>query len=525
VHGATIGSRVWNYSARWLMVAILAACGGANEAASAASPASERTSVVEAVAPSATPLQVEITPVPPTATVAALPTQVVAHPTWSAVATERPDSSSSGDRHPLCRIVNSYRSPVPAMVSTPDLLTVEEAYYCLVDHFVDVPSTPTLLYAAWQRLAVGFPEDQLTGLPLTGMPATDWPIFRDKVKELRAAHTDWAPDYRAAIAAMTASLDDRHTYYQAPALFEESRLRRAGRPAYVGVGLSVARQEGHTVVVRVVADGPAAEGGVMQGDDLLSVNGLDVSTLPSPALSAALRGMGREDVRLVLRHHGTGLPVELVLHPRTIQPPVLTSNLLDGGVGYIRLAVFGEGSALRVRGAVQELRQQGATRIIFDLRGNGGGSLSELQSIAGNFLDHGSLGTLTDRGGKTEAIRVRGGSEQLRVPFVVLIDRGSASASEVFAGAVQELHAAQVLGEHSAGAVDGLLAWALDDGSVMNITDVRISTTSGKRLDRVGLSPDIPVLPTLDDLLAGRDVQLAVARDVVLGNDVGALNR
>lgn len=423
----------------------------------------------------------------------------------------------AGDAGPpptSCQEVASLRTPLTRYKPAADLQTLREGYQCILDNYVAPVDDRTLLRAAWTKLEQGQPPDRQADLALSGDSGADWAQLSQAVSALEAAQPGWQPDVPGALDAMAQSLDDRHTYYERPDEFETSRLLRSGSPTYTGIGIAPLHEDNHWIIRTVETGSPAAKAGLAPGDDIVSVNGASAASLTSRQLSAATRS---GPVELALRHHGAGKLVDVTIVPGTIKPHVVDSRLIDGNVGYVRLASFSQGSASLVVSAANQLRSEGAASLILDLRGNGGGSLSELRRITGALFDVPSLGTMTDRDGASLSLRVRPAPGQAKLPSVIMIDQGSASASEVLAAAAQEDHASTLVGERSAGAVDALESWSLDDGSVMDITVARLSTPQGTRVDRVGLTPDVEVVPTLQDLFDAKDVQLDAAAATLEG--------
>ncbi len=405
-----------------------------------------------------------------------------------------------------CSLILSFSSPIAKTKSLGDIDTAEEGYQCLLQRYVQSIDDRVLIAAAWKQVNADDGIANPNTLSLSGDPDADWAVFNDGVLRLENARDGWRPDFDAVIDAMARSLNDQHSYFETPAGYEQSRQARAGHPTYVGIGITLFQLNGHTVVTSVIAGGPADRAGMQKGDDIVSVGGTPVGQLTLRQLSTALRGSAGVAIVAQVIHHGMGPLVTIVMQPAELHPPVVTIDLLDTGTAYIKLGGFSDGSAALVGTALQDLKSRGAVRVILDLRGNGGGSIRELAIIAGLLTDMTTLGTITQGDGVPHQMTVRTTSGA-KLPLVVMVDRFSASASEVLAGAVQETRSGTIVGEHSAGAVDALLSWSLDDGSVLDITEARVATPSGKRLDRVGVTPDVQIEPTLADLYAGRDVQ------------------
>ncbi len=269
---------------------------------------------------------------------------------------------------------------------------------------------------------------------------------------------------------------------------------------------------------------PAAQAGVQEGDQLEAVDGRETRRLELRELSQLLRGEAGQPVTLSIRRGG--MPIDLTVVRARFAVPPLTSRVLPEGVCYLRLSTFPVAFAIGPSGrtiaqdldtALEGCEQAGARGWIMDLRGNGGGS--GLSQVAGRFLDAGPILVERDRAGGRYEQAASGHLFRVQRPLVVMIDGGSASASEAFASAVQEYRRGVVVGQRSAGALNtaNVLPLPLDAGMEVAIREV-FSGVHEQVIDGVGVAPDVAMSGSSDNPAAlGRAVELALGPPAGVG--------
>ena len=275
---------------------------------------------------------------------------------------------------------------------------------------------------------------------------------------------------------------------------------------YAGVGLWLRRDGAALLISQVSPGSPAASSEVKAGDELRAVG--DRSTLGQPAseVAASLRGESGTTVSLVLRRGGALR--SLTLTRAVVAAPVVSHSMISQQVGRIVVPAFTRGVGRQVRDAVAELRAQRATGIVLDLRGDPGGLLSEAVETASAFLDGGHVVTYTRRDEQPQRLDAIGRGDT-RIPLVVLVDGGTASAAEVVAGALQDRGRAVVVGSRTFGKGSVQEPHHLDDGSVLALTVARYALPNGRSVEGVGIEPDIDVASTGDtDLVVKRAVEV-----------------
>ncbi len=320
------------------------------------------------------------------------------------------------------------------------------------------------------------------------------------------------PDSRqvtyGAIRGSLATLDDPYTVFVEPAAREVERERLQG--SFGGIGAYITRsEETGEVLLEPIPGNPAEAAGVLAGDVLLAVDGREITAeLTVPEIVDLVKGEKGTSVTLTLRHPGETEPVDIAVVRADILLPSVAFRLLDEDptIGYIGLSRFSGESGNEVGAALQALQSQGATRFILDLRQNGGGLRDAAVDVADHFLDSGPVLFVDSQ---QEGERVFNATDETLAPdqpLVVLIDGGTASASEIVAGALQDRERATLIGNgptFGKGSVQ--YVFDLSDGSSVHVTSARWLTPNRQQLDGQGIAPDILVEVTQDDIDTGRD--------------------
>ena len=299
---------------------------------------------------------------------------------------------------------------------------------------------------------------------------------------------------RTSVQAIVDQLDDPYTDYLDPDELEALREHNDG--AYYGVGLQVAQRDTAIVVTHVFDDSPASRARIRAGDRLVSVAGTPTEGRSLEAVVGDIRGPEGSTVTLGVAT-GSAPPREVRLTRARIRVPSVTSRMIDKGgvkVGYVRLSQFTRGSADALRDAVQGLRDKGAKGLVFDLRGDPGGLVSEAVGVAAVFLPDGAAVVVTQ--GLHSPRHVYRTDDQpvaAGLPVAILVDRNSASASEIVSGALRDAERATLVGERTFGKALVQSTVLLRDGGALKLTTARYLTPSGYDLAARGLPPDVKV--------------------------------
>ncbi len=321
---------------------------------------------------------------------------------------------------------------------------------------------------------------------------------------------------RSSVQGIIAALGDPYTDYLDPEELEALRQRNEGE--YYGVGLQVAQRGEQIVITRVFEESPAAEAGIRAGDRLVSVEGTPVTGRVLDSVVAGIRGPKGTTVRLGIASPGSATR-RYELERERIRVPAVDSRVETARgekVGYLRLAQFTKGSADALADAVEALREKGVTSLVLDMRGDPGGLVNEAVGVAGVFLPDASEVVVTEGlHSPRRVFRSEGTPAAGDLPLVVLVDRGSASASEIVAGALRDADRAELVGERTFGKALVQSTRPLRDGGALKLTTARYLTPDGFDLAARGLPPDVrvvddPATPRRDEALQ-RGVALAAA--------------
>lgn len=390
-----------------------------------------------------------------------------------------------------------------------EFLPLCEAYKLLTTQFVD-PLEPTVLAEAAVRGVDAFDPDSEAGSNEQVTCSIPDASFQDLctviARELATEATPVDILIETAILGMTEfGENDPNSSYIPESTLDRIQEERSGSIEGIGALVRAVDNSGdeevlctilsdtcRMVIVSPLDGSPAEAAGIQSGDAMVSVDGADVRGQTIDQIVSIVRGPSGTDVRLGLERDGEIFEVTITRAPIVI--PVVESEMLDDNTGYVRLALFSSNSGGQVEEAIDDLLDLGATDLIFDLRGNPGGALSAAIDVASQFLDDG-LVLITQSPDEETEYQVRGGGllTDPGFPVVVLVDRGSASASEVVTGALQEAGRVTVMGENTFGKNTVQQEFPLSNGAAMKITIARWVTPGGLDFGGDGLTPDIPI--------------------------------
>jgi carboxyl-terminal processing protease len=320
----------------------------------------------------------------------------------------------------------------------------------------------------------------------------------------------------AAIAGLLSSTGDRYTTFLTPKEYAELN---AGLDAqsFGGVGLSIGINDStkELTVQSVIEGGPAEKAGIQSDDTIVTIDGKPTKGLSLETDSKMLRGKPGTVVRLVIVRDGKKL-APLTVTRAEIKPPSVTAKMLDGDIGYARLAVFGATTADELGAALKKLDAQGAKAYVLDLRDNGGGYLNAAIDVSSQFIATGPIVSVAERTGSTREYD----ADDVAVapkPLVVLVNKYTASASEITSGAIQDDGVGTLVGTKTFGKGVVQTIFPLPDGAAVKITTARYLTPSGRDINDVGITPNI-VVPENKDAKLGdpaKDAQLRTAISVL----------
>ncbi len=320
-----------------------------------------------------------------------------------------------------------------------------------------------------------------------------------------------------AINGMLAVLGDQHTRYLPPEQQAHEQESMSGE--FQGIGAFVDEDEGRSVIVSPIEGSPAEAAGLQPGDVLLQADGVDLTGMGATAAAALVRGPAGTSVTLLIERDGATFELEITRD--YVEVASVRSEMLDSGVAYVRLNRFGGRTAQELEDALNELMLQQPTGLILDLRHNPGGGLTTVVEVADQFLDEGIVLVERFGNGQETIYDSDDGGLATEIPMVILVDEGSASASEVLAGALRDRGRAILIGQTTFGKGTVQTWRELSNEGGIRLTVARWLTPDGIWVNEAPLQPDY-FISIPEDVGFGDegDPQLQAALDYLLGNEV-----
>lgn len=349
----------------------------------------------------------------------------------------------------------------------------------------------------------------------------DFSLFWDSYNKLKQNYVDPSKiaDQKVlygAIDGMTKSLGDPYTEFFDPQQAKLFESDLAG--SFDGIGAEIGMKNDQLTIIAPIDGTPAQKAGLKSGDAIAKINGKDASNLTTDEAVSQIRGPKGTVVTLTIFRTGWNSTKDFKITRDTIVvAPVKLSYKNNGDTAYIQITQFDETLPADFKTAAEKVLQSKAKNIVLDLRGNPGGYLETAQNVAGWFLQPGQTVTIENFGkGKAQQFyKTDGNSELLKYPVVILMDQGSASASEILAGALHDNRGIQLIGTKSFGKGSVQQVTNLPDGSFLKITIAKWLTPKGVSISEVGLSPDVKIDITDTDIQNKKDPQLGKALEIV----------
>ncbi|MBV9735160.1 MAG: S41 family peptidase [Acidisphaera sp.] len=322
-------------------------------------------------------------------------------------------------------------------------------------------------------------------------------LFGDVFERVRSEYVEPVSDRELIDNALNGMLSglDPHSNYMDAKSFRDMQVQTRGE--FGGLGIEVTQENGFIKVITPIDDTPASRAGVKAGDLILALDGQTVQGLTLNDAVDRMRGPPNSTIKLTIKREAVDKPIELTMQREIIHIEVVKSHLEDGDVGYIRLTQFNEQTDAGLRRAVQQLRAQAGDKLrgfVLDLRNNPGGLLDQAVAVSDDFLDHGEIvSTRARHPDDSQRWDAKPGDIANGLPLVVLINNGSASASEIVAGALQDNRRAILLGQRSFGKGSVQTVIPLPGNGAMRLTTARYYTPSGRSIQGLGIAPDVPV--------------------------------
>ena len=334
---------------------------------------------------------------------------------------------------------------------------------------------------------------------------------------------DYTKMIDGAIGGMVHSLGDPHSIYLDQRLYSQIKSDTSG--SFGGIGVYMGFKDGGVQVMSVMPDSPGEQVGLQSGDSILAVDGTPVTEISPEEVAIRIRGESGTDVNLLIHREGEEDKTYTITRS-IIKVKTVADKMIDDKVGYIRISNFSEKTGEEFKAAMSDLESYNMKGLILDLRENPGGVITSCVEIAKEIVPKGPIVSVIQRDGTKEVYNSE--LEQTKYPIVVLLDGGSASASELLAGALQDTNAATIVGTKSygKGSVQTVMPMFHEDG--LKLTIAKYYTPNNRSIDGVGIEPDIEVAPSkhlqrmlnLDSMNIVDDAQLNKAVEV-LNNKIG----
>lgn len=310
-----------------------------------------------------------------------------------------------------------------------------------------------------------------------------------------------------AIDGMVKSLNDPHSNYLSPKMYKTLMEQTEGSFAGIGVVMGMDNEQ-KIHIVSIMENSPGQKAGLQEGDEILAVDGVPVTQMAFDEVAAHVRGQAGTDVVLTIMRDNANQDITITRD--NIKLKTVGHKMLDNNIGYIQIVSFSEDTANEFNEAYNDLKNQGMKALVLDLRNNPGGLLTTCVEIAKKLVPKGEIVSIVDKQGNKETYS--SSLEAPEYPLVVLINKNSASASEILSGAIQDTKTGTIIGNTSygKGSVQTILPMFEDDA--VKLTIAKYYTPSGRSIDGTGITPDIEI--NLDEN-ATSDTQLDKALEVL----------
>jgi carboxyl-terminal processing protease len=324
---------------------------------------------------------------------------------------------------------------------------------------------------------------------------------------------------RGAIRGMLQSLDDPHTSYMDPEEYETTNAPLNGE--YEGIGAWVDITGEYLAIISPMPNSPAEKAGLKPEDLVIGVNGKDVTGVDGNLVLRDILGPAGTDVTLTIKRKDMPEPFDVTITRAKIAVPSVEGKMLDENVAYIQINTFGEKTTRELRDSLRDLMKQNPVGMIIDLRYNGGGYLNTSIDVISQFIEGNQVVLIEEMGdGSRTIFNSKNGGLATKIPLVVLVNEGSASASEIFAGAIQDYGRGTLVGTTTfgKGSVQNWIPLSNEQGAV-RVTIARWLTPNERHIHNIGLEPDVMVEITEEDIAAERDPQLEKAIEILTGSN------
>lgn len=349
----------------------------------------------------------------------------------------------------------------------------------------------------------------------------DFSLFWNALKVLEEKYVNSEKiDYQnilyGAIEGMTNSLGDDYTVFMKPEKTQSFIQSVSGKDSFEGVGMELGLKNKVLTVVAPLDGTPAYKAGIKAGDSILEIDGTTTENMQVEEAVSLIRGKKGTQVKLIITRSSFNEPKEYILTRDTIEIPVIKWEMKNNDIAYVRIYQFSANLASKFEDIVSEMLKNNAKKIIIDLRNNPGGYLEAAVEVTSWFTPKDAVVVKEEfKNGDADDYKSEGYSAIQNLPVVVLVNNGSASASEIMAGALRDVRGIKLVGEKTFGKGSVQTIETFSDGSSLKVTVAKWLTPSGISINEEGLTPDIEIELTDDDYNNNRDSQLDKAIELL----------
>lgn len=354
--------------------------------------------------------------------------------------------------------------------------------------------------------------------------------FSKVMEMVRRSYVEKVSDEKlinGALSGMLSSLDP-HSMYLDKDMYKQMEIDTTGK--FGGLGIEITSGEGAIRIITPIEDTPAYHAGIKAGDMIIKINDLITRDMTLPEAVKLMRGKPGTSVSLTIMRRGVNKALVFHLTRAVIKVKSVKDDFLAPGYAYLRITQFQENTADLLKQDIDDLKQKAGGKLygaVLDLRNNPGGLLDQAVAVSDLFLNKGKIVSTRSRTGRNLSFSATPGDELDGVPLAVLINNGSASASEIVAGALQDNHRAVLVGEQSFGKGSVQSVIPLPDGSAIKLTTALYYTPSGRSIQATGITPDVPVeeFPVLASANSQKEAEQQASLTEVFERDLkGHLN-
>ena len=337
-----------------------------------------------------------------------------------------------------------------------------------------------------------------------------WDLIKDKYVEQPVSETKL---FYGAMAGSVAALGDPYSVFLEPEVAKEFTQELSGE--LEGIGAEVGIRKNYVTIIAPLPDTPASRAGLMPGDIVYTIDGIETKGMSLDYAVSLIRGKKGTDVKLSIIRDGFSEPKDIIITRDVIDIISVNWEMKENNIAYIKVSHFNSDTSKDFKKAVKDIVLQNPKAIILDLRNNPGGYFNTAIDIANYWIDDGIIVREQFSEGEETKYSAQNSAVLNDYKTVVLVNRGSASSSEIVAGALQDNKKAAIMGEQTFGKGSVQALSSLSDGSAVKLTVAKWLTPKGNQIDEIGITPDVEVELTGEDIDAGRDPQLDKAMELL----------